>query len=183
MLQNCYLRNCFLWFLHRPQKISFLTKTLMDGQRMFIYIPEIFGSIFCFFKYIKIYFHNSCICSYEPKHHVLLLYILSFFQVLKGPPQSMNYFRATCYRFAKWSVICCPKDQSGLGIHDFEAKNTALHNGHLNFLPKMGWEPETGCSLVLIYWFINPLAGPLESLFGWVNEGKPILLQIYNLNL
>jgi hypothetical protein len=113
----------------------------------------------------------------------ILLYILSFFQVLKGPSQSMNYFRATCNRFAKWSVICRPKDQSGLGIHDFEAKNTALHNGHLNFLPKMGWEPETGRSLVLIYWFISPLAGPLESLFGWANEGKPILLQIYNLNL
>jgi hypothetical protein len=27
MLQNCYLRNCFLSVLRRPQKMSFLTKT------------------------------------------------------------------------------------------------------------------------------------------------------------
>jgi hypothetical protein len=64
MLQNCHLRNYFLSFLHRPQKMSFLTKTLMDGHRMFI----------CTFKnfvqFFKMYFYNRCICSYEPKHHV-----------------------------------------------------------------------------------------------------------------
>jgi hypothetical protein len=30
------------------------------------------------------------------------------------------------YRSAKWSVVCCPKDQGGLGIHDLSVKNTAL---------------------------------------------------------
>jgi hypothetical protein len=28
------------------------------------------------------------------------------------------------YRLAKWSVVCCPKDQGG--IHDLSVKNTAL---------------------------------------------------------
>ena len=30
------------------------------------------------------------------------------------------------YRLTKWSVVCCPKDQGGLGIHDLEVKNRAL---------------------------------------------------------
>jgi hypothetical protein len=30
------------------------------------------------------------------------------------------------YRLAKWSVVCSPKDQGGLGIQDLEVKNTAL---------------------------------------------------------
>jgi hypothetical protein len=30
------------------------------------------------------------------------------------------------YRLVKWSVVCTPKDQDGLGIHDLEVKNTAL---------------------------------------------------------
>jgi hypothetical protein len=30
------------------------------------------------------------------------------------------------YRLAKWSVVCSPKDHSGLGIHDLEITNTAL---------------------------------------------------------
>ena len=30
------------------------------------------------------------------------------------------------YRLAKWSVVCRPKDQGGLGIHDLEIKNMAL---------------------------------------------------------
>jgi hypothetical protein len=30
------------------------------------------------------------------------------------------------YRLAKWSVLCRPKDQGGLGIQDLEVKNTAL---------------------------------------------------------
>jgi hypothetical protein len=42
MLQNCYLFSYFLSFLHRAQKMSFYTKTLVDGHKMFRYIPEIF---------------------------------------------------------------------------------------------------------------------------------------------
>jgi hypothetical protein len=30
------------------------------------------------------------------------------------------------YRLAKWSIVCSPKDQGGLGIHDLEVKNIAL---------------------------------------------------------
>jgi hypothetical protein len=30
------------------------------------------------------------------------------------------------YRLAKLSVVCSPKDQGGLGIHDLEVKNTVL---------------------------------------------------------
>jgi hypothetical protein len=44
MLQNCYLRSCFLSFLHKAQKMSFHTKTLVDGHRMFRYIQGFFCS-------------------------------------------------------------------------------------------------------------------------------------------
>jgi hypothetical protein len=30
------------------------------------------------------------------------------------------------YRLAKWNILCRPKDQGGLGIHDLEIKNRAL---------------------------------------------------------
>ena len=30
------------------------------------------------------------------------------------------------YRLAKWSILCQPKDQGGLGIHNLELKNIAL---------------------------------------------------------
>ena len=30
------------------------------------------------------------------------------------------------YRLVKWNVVCRPKHQGGLGIHDLEIKNTAL---------------------------------------------------------
>jgi hypothetical protein len=62
--------------------------------------------------------------------------MLSFFQVPKGVLQRLDYYRSRFfwqgdsekkkYRLAKWNVVCRPKDQGGLGIHDLEAKNTAL---------------------------------------------------------
>jgi hypothetical protein len=30
------------------------------------------------------------------------------------------------YRLFKWSVVCTPKDQGGLGVHDLQVKNIAL---------------------------------------------------------
>jgi hypothetical protein len=30
------------------------------------------------------------------------------------------------YRLAKWNVVCHPKDQGELGIHDLEVKSRAL---------------------------------------------------------
>ena len=48
----------------------------------------------------------------------------------------MDYFRSRFfwqgdsekkkYRLTKWSVVCRPKDQGGLGVHDLEVKNRAL---------------------------------------------------------
>ena len=62
--------------------------------------------------------------------------MLSFFQLPKGVLQRLDYFRSRFfwqgdgekkkYRQAKWSVVCRPKDQGGLGIHDLQVKNEAL---------------------------------------------------------
>jgi hypothetical protein len=30
------------------------------------------------------------------------------------------------YWLVKWSVVCRPKDQGGLGVHDLQVKNSAL---------------------------------------------------------
>ena len=66
----------------------------------------------------------------------MVLYMISFFQLPKGILRRLDYFRSRffwqgdCenkkYRLAKWSVVCSPKDQGGLGIHDLEVKNRAL---------------------------------------------------------
>jgi hypothetical protein len=42
------------------------------------------------------------------------------------------------FRLAKWSVVCRPKDQGGLGIKDLEVKNTALLGKWL-FISMMGF--------------------------------------------
>ena len=62
--------------------------------------------------------------------------MISFFQLPKGIIQRLDYFRSRFfwqgdsekrkYRLAKWSVVCRPKDQGWLGIHDLEVKNRAL---------------------------------------------------------
>ena len=62
--------------------------------------------------------------------------MISFFQLPKGILKRLDYFRSRffwqgdCekkkYRLTKWTVVCCPKDQGGLGIHDLEVKNRAL---------------------------------------------------------
>jgi hypothetical protein len=71
MVQNYYLHNIFLSFLYRPQKMSFHTKTFVDGHSMFRCILGIFCLNFLIFSNaFKMYFHNRSICSYEPKHHV-----------------------------------------------------------------------------------------------------------------
>jgi hypothetical protein len=51
--------------------MSFHTKTLVDGHRMFRCIARNFlFNFLIFLNAFKMYFHNRCICSYEPKHHV-----------------------------------------------------------------------------------------------------------------
>jgi hypothetical protein len=66
----------------------------------------------------------------------MVLYMISFFQLPKGVLQRLDYFRSRFfwqgdnekkkYRLTKWSVVCRPKDQGGLGVHDLEVKNRAL---------------------------------------------------------
>jgi hypothetical protein len=62
--------------------------------------------------------------------------MLSFFLLPKGVLNRLDFFRSRFfwqgdsekkkYRLAKWSVVCSPKDQGGLGIQDIEVKNIAL---------------------------------------------------------
>jgi hypothetical protein len=66
----------------------------------------------------------------------MVLYMLSFFLLPKGVLNRLDFFRSRFfwqgdsekkqYRLANWSVVCRPKDQGGLGIHDLEVKNTSL---------------------------------------------------------
>ena len=66
----------------------------------------------------------------------MVLYMISFFQLPKGVLKRLDYFRSRFfwqgdsekkkYRLTKWSVVCRPKDQGGLGVHDLEVKNRAL---------------------------------------------------------
>jgi hypothetical protein len=62
--------------------------------------------------------------------------MISFFLLSKGVLQKLDYYWSRFfrqgdsekkkYRLAKWSVVCCPKDQGGLGVHDLSVKNSAL---------------------------------------------------------
>jgi hypothetical protein len=64
------------------------------------------------------------------------MYMMSFFALPKGVQKKLDYFRSIFYwqgdekkmkyRLAKWSILCQPKDQRGLGIHDLHNKNIAL---------------------------------------------------------
>jgi hypothetical protein len=66
----------------------------------------------------------------------MVLHMISFFLLSKGVLHKLDYYRSRFfwqgdsekkkYWLAKWSVVCCPKDQGGLGIHDLSVKNTAL---------------------------------------------------------
>jgi hypothetical protein len=62
--------------------------------------------------------------------------MISFFLLPKGVLHKLDYYRSRFflqgdsekkkYRLAKCSVVCSPKDQGGLDIHDVEVKNTSL---------------------------------------------------------
>jgi hypothetical protein len=66
----------------------------------------------------------------------LVLHMVSFFLLPKGVLRKLDYYRSRFfwqgdnenkkYRLTKWSVVCCPKYQGGLGIHDIEVNNSAL---------------------------------------------------------
>jgi hypothetical protein len=64
-----------------------------------------------------------------------VLYMISFFIWPKSVLHKLDYYRSRFfyqgnseknYRLVKWSVICRPRDMGGLGVHDFEVKNSAL---------------------------------------------------------
>jgi hypothetical protein len=62
--------------------------------------------------------------------------MISFFLLPKGVLNKLDYYLSRFFwqgdneknksRLAKWSVVCSPKDQGGLGIGDLEVKNIAL---------------------------------------------------------
>jgi hypothetical protein len=62
--------------------------------------------------------------------------MISFFQLPKGILHRLDYLRSKFfwqedskkkkYGLTKWNVVCHPKVQCGLGIHDLELKNKAL---------------------------------------------------------
>jgi hypothetical protein len=63
----------------------------------------------------------------------IVLHMILFFLLPKGILHKLDYYRSRFfwqgdsekkkYRLAKWSVVCSPKDQGGLCIHDLEVKN------------------------------------------------------------
>ena len=78
----------------------------------------------------------------------MVLYMLSFFQLPKGVLQRLDYFRSRFfwqgdgekkkYRLAKWSVVCRPKDQGGLGFMTYRSRmRPYLVNGCSNYLLRM----------------------------------------------
>jgi hypothetical protein len=62
--------------------------------------------------------------------------MLSFFKIPKGVLEKIDYFRLRFfwqndsqkrkYRLGKWSMVCQPKDQRGLGIQNLEIQNQCL---------------------------------------------------------
>jgi hypothetical protein len=66
----------------------------------------------------------------------LPMFMLSFFEVPKGVLEKIDYFRSRFfwqhdsqkkkYRLTKWSIMCQPKDQGGLGIQNLEIQNVCL---------------------------------------------------------
>ena len=66
----------------------------------------------------------------------LPMYMMSFFEIPKGVLKKLDYFHSRFfwqrdehkrkYRLAKWDILCEPKEQGSLDIHNLELKNTAL---------------------------------------------------------
>jgi hypothetical protein len=65
----------------------------------------------------------------------LPMYMMSFFAIPRGVLKKIDYYRSRFfwqqdekrkYRLAKWSILCQPKDQGGLGIRNLDIQNTAL---------------------------------------------------------
>jgi hypothetical protein len=63
----------------------------------------------------------------------LPMFMLSFFKVPRGILAKIEFYRSRFfwqndsqkkkYRLTKWSIICQPKDQGGLGVQNIELQN------------------------------------------------------------
>ena len=66
----------------------------------------------------------------------LPMFLLSFFEIPKGVLKRLDFYRSRFfwqsdqhkkkYRLTKWSIICRPKDQGGLGVELLQIKNKCL---------------------------------------------------------
>jgi hypothetical protein len=66
----------------------------------------------------------------------MVLFVLSFFEVPKGVLEKIEHYRSRFfwqnddhkkkYRLAKWSILCQPKDQDGVGIMNIAVQNECL---------------------------------------------------------
>ena len=66
----------------------------------------------------------------------LAMFMLSFFEVPRGVLEKLEYYRSRFfwqsdnhkkkYILAKWSILCQPKDQGGLGIKNLDIQNQCL---------------------------------------------------------
>jgi hypothetical protein len=62
----------------------------------------------------------------------MVLYMIYFFLLPKGILHKLDYYRSRLfwkgdsekkkYHLVKWSMVCKPKDQGGLGVHDLQVK-------------------------------------------------------------
>jgi hypothetical protein len=79
----------------------------------------------------------------------LALFMLSFYELPKGILHKVDFYKSMFfwqgdnhkkkYRLTKWSIICRPKEQGGLGILDLEKQNKSLLNKWLfNLINKDG---------------------------------------------
>jgi hypothetical protein len=59
------------------------------------------------------------------------------------------------YRLTKWSIVCCPKDQGVLGVHDFKVKNKLMLGKYLacgeNIMAQKQFLRLLGNLLILIF--------------------------------
>jgi hypothetical protein len=66
----------------------------------------------------------------------LVMFMLSFFEVLRGVLEKIDYYRSSFYwqsyqhkkkyRLARWNIICEPKEQGGLDILNIDVQNRCL---------------------------------------------------------
>jgi hypothetical protein len=117
--------------------------------------------------------------------------MISFFLLRKGIPHKLDYYRSRFfwqgysekkkYRLVKWSTVCKPKDQGGLGVYDLQVKNFALLGKWLlKLLTEDGvWQTV----LKRKYVGSKSVPSPLETLgfalLGWSHGYEEALLPLW----